>query len=717
MDVTALLATLFDLALVILGFGLIIFVHELGHFLAARWAGIRVLAFAIGLGSPIVSYRKGLGLRRGSSEPEITHLQQIAASGAAEDQEQARARLASLSPTEYRLTWLPFGGYVKMLGQEDANPTAVSDAPDSYQRCPVWKRMIVISAGVVMNVITAALLFVFVFMFGLRTEPAAIGHVAAGLPASRVLPINAGDLGVTDPGLKPGDRVVAVNGRRPNSFNDVVLASLMARRNGVVRLDVERAGFKEPLQFEIRPETSRISGLMEIGIEPPRSTKIGDPKSAGARQEFEESLTRIGLVGVKPGMRLVRVGDVQSPVSPFVILDAMRSSAGVPVRMEFATDDGRRVSVEVQPEPELQVHIVDLTDGSRATVEHLLGLTPVLMVARADDRGYRQGLRTGDIIARVGAVEYPSVPGGIEQIRASKGRRIEMTVIRQIDGSSEAVDLRPSVSSKSIIGFSAGDTARENTLLAIPPTALTPVRDGGGTIRPPAAELIDRPGLRLVRVGDREVSNLHDVRAALVEATHSAAALGEGAVVPVAAALPIESAEPIVQRREWSLSSEDVQTLHALSWRTPFSLGIFEPEETLLRAGGPIGAVGMGVAETHRVMMLTYLTLARLFEGTVRVEHLKGPVGIAHLGTKIADRGLIWLLFFMGLISVNLAVINFLPLPIVDGGQFLFLLAEQIRGKPVPPAVQNVATFVGLILIAAVFLIVTFNDVVNLFTG
>src|SRR3954467_14070565 len=98
-----------DLLLVILGFGLIIFVHELGHFAAAKWAGIRVLAFAIGFGPAAVSYRKGLGWRRGSSEPEHQELVQ-------------RGRAAGVSPTEYRLNWLPLGGYVKMLGQDDLDP-------------------------------------------------------------------------------------------------------------------------------------------------------------------------------------------------------------------------------------------------------------------------------------------------------------------------------------------------------------------------------------------------------------------------------------------------------------------------------------------------------------------------------------------------------------------------------------------------------------------
>jgi regulator of sigma E protease len=133
-----------------------------------------------------------------------------------------------------------------------------------------------------------------------------------------------------------------------------------------------------------------------------------------------------------------------------------------------------------------------------------------------------------------------------------------------------------------------------------------------------------------------------------------------------------------------------------------------------MKASNPLEALHFGYDETKRVMGMTYLTFARLAQGTVKIEHLKGPIGIAHLGTLVADRGFIWLLFFLALISVNLAVINFLPLPIVDGGQFLFLLYEAIRGKPVPVGFQNGVTMVGLVLIAGMFLVVTFNDVRNL---
>ena len=102
---------------------------------------------------------------------------------------------------------------------------------------------------------------------------------------------------------------------------------------------------------------------------------------------------------------------------------------------------------------------------------------------------------------------------------------------------------------------------------------------------------------------------------------------------------------------------------------------------------------------------------ARLFQGSVKVEHLKGPVGIAHLGVVVADQGFVWLLFFMGLISVNLAVINFLPIPIADGGHMVFLIYEKIRGKQAPESVRVAATYAGLLMLASLMIFVIYLDI------
>src|SRR6185369_10804550 len=93
----SILGSAFDLLLVVLGFSAIIVLHELGHFFAARWAKIRVLAFAVGFGPALVSYRKGLGVRRGSSEREYNALLKGAKTGL------STRGPAGISSTEYRL--------------------------------------------------------------------------------------------------------------------------------------------------------------------------------------------------------------------------------------------------------------------------------------------------------------------------------------------------------------------------------------------------------------------------------------------------------------------------------------------------------------------------------------------------------------------------------------------------------------------------------------
>jgi regulator of sigma E protease len=695
------LERIFDLSLVVFGFGLIIFVHELGHFLAARWAGIRVLAFAVGLGPALVSFRKGMGFRAGTSEPE--YLQRL---------EQGNA--PGVSPTEYRLNYLPFGGYVKMLGQEDGNPGAVSDANDSYQSCKPWKRMVVISAGVVMNLVTAALLFVIVFMVGLSAEPLKVGAVIPGSPASRAMPINAPEAGVRRAGLQPGDRILEINGEARRSFNDLVLATAMAKADSPVELRIARPGVPTPLTFFIRPEVGAASGLLEMGVEQSRSAQVPEVADPKIRAAFMASLARVGLVGVEPGMTLVQVNG--QPVSDGnALFAAAVQGDGKPILARFEKGE-RAVDVAVMPRPQFQTDHVLRAGGAVSPLEHLLGLTGVMKVSAIADEGRGKGLAEGDIFARVGTVEYPSIAQGISEIKAHTGRRIPVVVLRR----DESGELREhtldavTVNRKGQIGFGVTDTSQDQALLAAPPEVLR--RPGqSGEFVPAATRLVRAPGTRIISINDRSVANFADVRGALREATAGKVAAETTVRVRLrrpTAGLPSDDAPAEVV--EWKLTADEVAQVHALGWESPIGGGVFELEQTLLKASGVGEAISMGVSETHRVMLTTYVTFARLFQGTVKIEHLKGPVGIAHLGTLVAGRGMIWLLFFFALISVNLAVINFLPLPVVDGGQFLFLLFEQIRGKPVPMAVQNVATLAGLALILCVFVFVTFNDVRNL---
>jgi regulator of sigma E protease len=699
------LTTIRDLLLVCIGFGLIVFVHELGHFLAARWAGIRVLAFAIGFGPALFSYRKGMGLRAGSGEKEYMERVKREREGI-----QPRS-LQEISPTEYRFNLLPLGGYVKMLGQEDTNPNAVSDAPDSYQMCKPTKRMVVISAGVIMNLITAAVLFIGVFMIGLSVEPAKIGFVAPGSPAATTVPSNAAEAGVTAAGLRPGDEVVSVNGRTPNSFNDLTLETAMSGPKDEIRMTVRRPGVARPLTFSVKPEPGKLTGLLEMGVGPSFSTQLVDVKDSELEAWHQRNKT-LGIGGLEPGAVLVAVDGVKARDANG-IGEAVRKSGGRAVEAEFRNKDGSLVTLAMTPVPEFETDVLARRGNTLTVVEHLLGLMPVLRVDTASEDAKKQGLKSGDVFARVADVEFPSPSQGIRTITANKGKTIPVVLLRETPEGRRLVKLDVKVNRKGQIGFLAGDVGATEALVALPYGELRRPREEKG-YTPAAAEVIVSPGTRIVGVNDLNVKDFATLRSALLDVTKNAT---DGATVNLRVQRPVNgepaAAEAQAETFQWTLKQADIGRLRALGWESPYQLP-FEPEQIKRQAAAPIEAIKMGLAETRRVMLTTYVTFARLAQGTVKVEHLKGPVGIAHLGTLVASKGMIHLLFFMALISINLAVINFLPLPIVDGGQFLFLIYEQVRGRPVPIGFQNAVTMAGLVLIAGMFLMVTFNDISNL---
>ncbi|MCA9273597.1 MAG: site-2 protease family protein [Phycisphaerales bacterium] len=683
----AIITKLGDIALILVGFGLVVFIHELGHFLAAKWAGVRVLAFSLGFGPPIITYRKGLGFRRTSTEDEYHHWLVLKSDGAA-------APESRMSPTEYRLNALPLGGYVKMLGQDDADPGYRSNEPDSYNVAPVWKRMVIICAGVTMNMAMAAALYVAVFMAGLKTEAPVVGDVIEGSPAAIAVADRAAELGITEPGLQPGDTILAMNGRQPASFNDIQLGSAMAKADAPMDIEVLRPGLNEHLHFTLTPEKSEL-GLLTIGILPSFTNQVIDPTSNRLADTVRQVMKDSGLDGAPLGSKLVAIND--KPVTrPSEFTRRISHAMGEPVELTFETEEGHRTSTTVSPWPILDVDTVRIAGESRL-VRSILGLTPVMRVGELDpetSKGYAQGLREGDLFVHLGSASFPSSARGMAEVSSRAGSTIDATVLR--DG--ELIELNLKVTRQGVIGFSI-DPRYEYTTLAQSPTDTDDAISGL------------RPGSRVLSIDGNSVASFADIARELQRA------VADGKTeIPFEVKLPIASVDGIREIRTLpiELSSAQVDHLRDMEWDLPLVVNLFEPEMTVLKASGPLDAIAMGLHETDRVMRTTYLTFIRLFQGSISPKNLNGPVGIVHTGTIVAERGVIWLLFFFALVNINLAVVNFLPIPITDGGHMIFLIWEQITGKPVSVAVQNTATLAGLVLIVAVFLFVTYNDISRL---
>jgi membrane-associated protease RseP (regulator of RpoE activity) len=141
---------------------------------------------------------------------------------------------------------------------------------------------------------------------------------------------------------------------------------------------------------------------------------------------------------------------------------------------------------------------------------------------------------------------------------------------------------------------------------------------------------------------------------------------------------------------------------------------LLDLDTVVMKADSMAEAVNMGFDRTGRDIKHIYLTLSSLISGRVSTKNLGGPIEIAKQAFAIAGDNIWMFLLFLGVISINLAVVNFLPIPVLDGGHMVFLVYEKLRGRPPSEAVRAWATYVGLALILGLMVFVFYQDIMRL---
>jgi regulator of sigma E protease len=200
--------------------GILVFVHEFGHFIMAKRAGVRIEKFSLGMGPKLFGFKKG--------------------------------------DTEYVLSALPLGGYVKMAGENpDEEPTG---APDEFQSKTVWQRAKIAVTGPLTNIVLAFVIMPFVFMVGTYSEgPAKVGYVEKGSPAERA-------------GFMSGDMIEEINGRGISDWTKA-LTLIAVNPDTDVKVIVERQGEKKILT--LRPELATELKIGTSGLVPDIPAEIG----------------------------------------------------------------------------------------------------------------------------------------------------------------------------------------------------------------------------------------------------------------------------------------------------------------------------------------------------------------------------------------------------------------------------------------------------------
>ncbi len=144
-------------------------------------------------------------------------------------------------------------------------------------------------------------------------------------------------------------------------------------------------------------------------------------------------------------------------------------------------------------------------------------------------------------------------------------------------------------------------------------------------------------------------------------------------------------------------------------------IGILNHQKTIVKKFGIVESIEQGVSRMYELTMLTFNVLKRLFSFNLSIETLGGPIMIAKLTGEAAQSGLSDLIAFLAFMSLQLGILNLLPIPVLDGGWVIFLVIEKIKGSPLSKKTMEVAQTIGFALLITLIVIVSYNDILRVF--
>ncbi len=332
------------LGLLVLGF--LVFIHELGHFLAAKWCGIRVLAFSIGFGNPIIK--------------------------------------KNYKGTEYRLSTIPFGGYVKMAGENPDEGRA--GAPDEFPSRPVWQRALVAVAGPVANYITGMLMLWVMFMYGVQQplyyDRPIIGAVADTSAAS-------------DAGLLAGDSLISINNRQIKNWNDVDAAFALQQQN--YKVVISRDGQQKHLDMSLKNNGDAFPQDLTGGMLPPLPAVVADINKNSPAEN----------AGLKSGDTILTINGYRIH-SWFQLSQIIGSyKGGESLKISIARN-GSNLEVDIKPEYNEQTkrHLIGIRvdEGEKKIVSY----PPMVAMEKGLDKTWEYTTMIFDVIGKMFAREVPA---------------------------------------------------------------------------------------------------------------------------------------------------------------------------------------------------------------------------------------------------------------------------------------------------------------------
>jgi regulator of sigma E protease len=527
--------------------GALIFVHELGHFLVAKYFGVKVEVFSLGFGKKLLQFKRG--------------------------------------DTVYCISLIPFGGYVKMYGENPSEEVSEENKKVSFLHKPVGQRIAVVLAGPVMNLIFAFVLFFTIAKIGDQKALAIVGQVQPYTEAHAI--------------LQPGDKVLSVNNDTIEHWEQYKAAldsapsdsvEIKFQKNGSEEIKTAKLQLKtieNPNILSLKERIRTIDGIDVIAIG--TSVGVGNIESAAYKS------------GLRTGDRIVKFQD--KDIARWYELEAIartNTSTSLKFIVERTTADSKTPESLEFILPSEQV----VTDLSTIGIEK-----PDLYVGviSPDSAADKAGLKIGDKFVKINHVtltHWVDLTNNVKTYSKETGP-LNIKILR--DGKELDLAITPSI------------LAQENPLTG---------------------------------------------------KTEESLKIGVGPVMTMAP--PLTEAFPAKSLLE--------------GFRT-------------------------GIHETNTWVVSTAVGFVRLFQNRVSTKSIGGPIMIGQIASESFKIGLIPFLKIMAIISINLFLINLLPIPVLDGGHLVLFTIEAIKGAPVSLKKVAIAQQIGFFILLFLMIFAMFNDI------
>ncbi len=642
-----------EILVFIIVLGVLIFVHELGHFVAAKACGIYVDRFSLGMPPRMFGFKYG--------------------------------------DTDYCVGLLPIGGYVKMAGQEDS-PLSEEERQSEYGHVPpdrwfnnkaIWQRAIVLVAGPAMNIVLAVAIYAFMAGYGrdvpLAMEHTRLGFIQADSPASTApmyLAEAAEDVDFSrEPdtvGWKPGDRVLSIDGKKTLRFEDIMYSAIL--------------GAEQEVTFEIERPAEDGGLLRYVSRVQPKILDDDTPATRFGVEPFETALVRHVLPDSPAKSHGLQSGDVIASVDGTVIDKnsfsqmVKRLPAGTEVQLDILRD-GKAIETTLLTRRQGSFKDIAFRPALNSLI--IVGDTAPPKVVFDDPAVLREwGLNHGDKVLAVN--DDPEVGTALRRlVREDSTGEVSLSVERH----------RPFYA---VFGEAVVDT------VALPLDDVVQALTGVDASALPKIEFITD------ELAKKSSLKRKDVLLEIDGAPATVARLREIEKTRIGETIPVKVRRPRIffgwYQKEEELTSE-------LTVASIQQIGVVWETEMVFRRESAGQVLPSALSESWRQMTLIGRVLSKLFTGNLSPKLLGGPVMIGDVIMGAFNSGFFLLLTVTAIISINLAIFNLLPLPVLDGGQIVFLLIEMVRRRPVSVKVVEAVQQAGLVLIIGLLIFVTFNDV------